>query len=194
VTLRVPAMGSDHCAGLVSTSLRRVAGVATLRTSIADRELLERVGLGKRRGFRSHQLSGGEKQRVAIARALANDPAVILADEPTANLESSHGHEIGRLLRRLAHEDGGSIVIVSHDERLRDVADEVLWLEDGAFCSMSTMTVDPVCGMAVDTHESTRHVRHRGSTVWFCSKACREEFVADPDHYLTTRRWSREEG
>jgi len=104
-------------------------------------ELLERVGLADRLRFRPDELSGGEKQRVAVARALANDPKVILADEPTANLDSGHGREIARLLRRLAVEDGRSIVMVSHDERLREVADRVLWLEDGAF--RDDFTTDP---------------------------------------------------
>ncbi|HEX6659919.1 MAG TPA: ABC transporter ATP-binding protein, partial [Ilumatobacter sp.] len=113
-------------------------------------ELLQRVGLIYRLGFRPDQLSGGEKQRVAIARALANRPTVLLADEPTANLDSGHGREIARLLRRLAEEDGCSIVIVSHDERLREVADRVLWLEDGAFRELAGMAIDPVCGMAVE--------------------------------------------
>ena len=73
---------------------------------------------------------------MAIARALANDPAVILADEPTANLDSKIGHEIARLLRRAADEEGRSVIVVSHDARLRDIADRVLWLEDGEFlCS-----------------------------------------------------------
>jgi len=112
--------------------------------------LLDRVGLAGRTRFRPDQLSGGEKQRVAIARALANDPTVILADEPTANLDSGRGREIARLLRRLAEEDGRSIVIVSHDDRLRQIADRVLWLEDGAFRELTAMATDPVCGMAVE--------------------------------------------
>jgi putative ABC transport system ATP-binding protein len=113
-------------------------------------DLLNRVGLSERLGFRPDQLSGGEKQRVAIARALANNPTVLLADEPTANLDSGHGREIARLLRRLAEEDGRSIVIVSHADRLRQVADRVLWLEDGAFRKLTGMVADPVCGMAVE--------------------------------------------
>jgi putative ABC transport system ATP-binding protein len=82
--------------------------------------------------FRPDQLSGGEKQRVAVARALANDPPLLLADEPTANLDSTNGREIGELLRALADEDGRTSLIVTHDERLTKIADRVLWLEDGA--------------------------------------------------------------
>ena len=144
--------------------------------------LLRRVGLGKRLGFRPDQLSGGEKQRVAIARALANNPSVLLADEPTANLDSGHGREIARLLRRLAEEDGRSIVMVSHDERLREVADRVLWLEDGAFRELAGMATDPVCGMAVE-QQPALHLQADGQEWWFCSDACRADFAAHPDKY-----------
>src|SRR5215218_3167803 len=82
------------------------------------------------------ELSGGEKQRVAIARALINDPTLILADEPTANLDSSIGHEVMRLLRHIAKEQYRSVIIVSHDARIKDIADRVLWLEDGQFKDM----------------------------------------------------------
>ncbi len=145
-------------------------------------ELLQRVGLDHRLDFRPDQLSGGEKQRVAIARALANNPTVLLADEPTANLDSGHGREIARLLRRLAEEDGRSIVIVSHDERLREVADRVLWLEDGAFRELVGMATDPVCGMAVE-QDATLHLQADGREWWFCSDACRTDFAARPDRY-----------
>ena len=131
-------------------------------------DLLGRVGLGHRLDFRPDQLSGGEKQRVAIARALANNPTVLLADEPTANLDSGHGREIARLLRRLAEEDGRSIVIVSHDDRSREVADRVLWLEDGAFRELAAMVTDPVCGMAVEP-AGNPHRHPRRQTWWFCS-------------------------
>jgi putative ABC transport system ATP-binding protein len=110
-----------------------LAGVAGSRAHQRARVLLERVGLGHRLGFRPEQLSGGEKQRVAIARALANDPTVILADEPTANLDSAIGRQVARLLRQLATADGRAVVIVNHDTRLTEIADRVLWLEDGAF-------------------------------------------------------------
>ncbi|MEE8519616.1 MAG: ABC transporter ATP-binding protein [Dehalococcoidia bacterium] len=93
--------------------------------------ILRDLGLGHRLRFRPGSLSGGEKQRVSIARALANDPRLILADEPTGNLDSKHGHEVVTLLRDIAKQQGRTVVIVSHDDRIREVADRVLWLEDG---------------------------------------------------------------
>ena len=92
----------------------------------ASRQLLSRWSSSDRLDFPVEKLSGGEKQRVAIARAIANRPTLILADEPTANLDSAHGAETMRLLRRLVKEEGTTVVIVSHDERLRAVADRVL--------------------------------------------------------------------
>ena len=114
------------------------------------RELLGRVGLAHRAAARPSQMSGGEQQRVAVARALANDPPVLLADEPTANLDASRGRDLARLLRQLADEDHRSVVIVSHDDRLREIADRVLWLEDGQFRQIAAMTIDPVCRMTVE--------------------------------------------
>ena len=140
------------------------------------------AGLGHRLGFRPDQLSGGEKQRRRHRPALANNPTVLLADELIANLDSSHGREIARLLRRLAEEDGRSIVIVSHDERLREVADRVLWLEDGVFRELAAMATDPVCGMAVE-QEPAMHLQDDAQEWWFCSNACRADFAAHPDRY-----------
>ena len=148
-------------------------------------DLLGRVGLAERLDFRPDQLSGGEKQRVAIARSLANNPTVLLADEPTANLDSGHGREIARLLRRLAEEDGRSIVIVSHDDRLREVADRVLWLEDGTFRELKGMVTDPVCGMAVEPAGNPTTTLD-GETWWFCSAHCHDEFTNDPDRFRAT--------
>ena len=149
-------------------------------------DLLTRLGLGDRLHFRPQQLSGGEKQRVAAARALANDPPVVLADEPTANLDSGHGREIARLLRELATADGRSVVIVSHDQRLREIADRVLWLEDGRFRDLAALAVDPVCGMSVESGSVPR-LDLDGSTWWFCSAHCRDEFRAHPDQFLPRR-------
>ena len=153
-----------------------LAGTRTKAARTKATSLLTELGLGERLGFLPEKLSGGEKQRVAIARALINDPALVLADEPTANLDSKIGHEIMRLLRRIAKEQGRSVVIVSHDQRIRDIADRVLWLEDGAFKNMVSMATDPVCGMAVE-REHAVSAEHAGETYWFCSKGCRSEYL-----------------
>jgi len=101
------------------------------------KEMLETLGLGHRLNSLPKQLSDGEKQRVAIARALAKTPALMLADEPTANLDAKRGHEVMELLRQKALGMDKAVVIVSHDHRIRDVADRVFWLEDGRLQSES---------------------------------------------------------
>lgn len=93
--------------------------------------LIEKVELAKRADFLPHDMSGGEKQRVAIARALAGDPRIILADEPTANLDSRTGKEILTLLRKNAVEHGKAVAIVSHDPKAEAMADKIIYLEDG---------------------------------------------------------------
>ncbi len=108
----------------------------------ATRLLLD-VGMEERLQFKPMALSGGERQRVSIARALANGPQLILADEPTANLDSKHGHDVVVLLRDIAKEQGRTVVIVSHDHRIREVADRVLWLEDGRLKEIGEQTLDP---------------------------------------------------
>ena len=154
----------------------QLAGLGARDARAKATTLLTDLGLGARLNFLPEKLSGGEKQRVAIARALVNDPRVILADEPTANLDSRIGHEIMRLLRSIAEDQHRSVVIVSHDLRIRDIADRVLWLEDGAFRDMVTMATDPVCGMAVE-RERAVSVQRDDATFWFCSRGCREEFL-----------------
>ena len=139
--------------------------------------LLTKLGLGKRLGYHPDKLSGGEKQRVAIARALINDPALILADEPTANLDSGHGRETMRLLRDIAKEGGRSVLIVSHDDRIKDIADRVLWLEDGQFKDLAEMNTDPVCGMAVERDDPVTAERD-GRTYYCCARGCRDEFLS----------------
>ena len=114
-------------------NVRLVAADSRNGTASKDhaREVLETLGLGHRLNSLPRQLSDGEKQRVAIARVLAKDPVLILADEPTANLDAKRGHEVMELLRQKALEMDKAVIIVSHDHRLRDVADRVVWLEDG---------------------------------------------------------------
>ena len=156
-----------------------VAELAGMKRPLARQKataILTDLGLGARLDFLPEKLSGGEKQRVAIARALINDPALILADEPTANLDSKIGHEIMRLLRQIAKEQGRSVVIVSHDQRIRDIADRVLWLEDGQFKDIIAMATDPVCGMTVERARALT-ARRAGEDQFFCSRGCREEYL-----------------
>ncbi|MBW4489092.1 MAG: ABC transporter ATP-binding protein [Trichocoleus desertorum ATA4-8-CV12] len=93
--------------------------------------LLEQVGLQDKVRLLPRELSGGQQQRVAIARALAGDPPLIMADEPTAALDSRSGHAVIELLRNLAKEGGRTVLMVTHDPRIMDVADQVVNLEDG---------------------------------------------------------------
>jgi putative ABC transport system ATP-binding protein len=93
--------------------------------------VLERVGLGHRLHHLPGELSGGQQQRVAIARALANDPTLLLADEPTGNLDSKTGHAIVNLLSELSRERGVTVVSATHDHRMLDVSDRVVHLRDG---------------------------------------------------------------
>lgn len=101
---------------------------AAFRRSV---ELLEKLHLGNRLGSLPKNLSGGEKQRVAVARALANQPELILADEPSANLDSKTGHEVMQLLCQTACQEKRAVIIVSHDQRLKDVVKRVITIEDG---------------------------------------------------------------
>ena len=100
-------------------------------------DLLNRMGLGPKANKRPGQLSGGEQQRVAIARALINDPSIILADEPTGELDTKNADAIMQILRDLNQKDGVSIVIVTHNQASADFADEILHMSDGNFVSAS---------------------------------------------------------
>ena len=106
------------------------AGMKGAARKARARELLEYVGLGKREGHRPSQLSGGEQQRVAIARALANAPKIVLADEPTGELDARTGAEMIALFARL-NADGTTIVVVTHDEDLASAARRVIHMRDG---------------------------------------------------------------
>lgn len=94
-------------------------------------KLLEAVGLAERATHKPDELSGGEMQRVAIARALVNYPVVLLADEPTGNLDSKTGAEILELLRQATRERGGTLLLATHDERAAELADRVIFIQDG---------------------------------------------------------------
>lgn len=166
---------------------RLVRGRLPLARQRSD-ALIERLGLAHRRRARPAQLSGGEKQRVAVARALINDPPLILADEPTGNLDSERGFEVAMILHDIARDDGRAVVIVTHDERIEDIADRVLWLEDGRLRDRKKephdWTRDPVCGMRVDRWVATIVAQHDSRTYAFCTQRCRERFIADPSAFV----------
>jgi putative ABC transport system ATP-binding protein len=109
----------------------KIRGVDDDEASDRARHLLDRVGLGERYGHLPGELSGGQQQRVAIARALANNPSLMLADEPTGNLDSKTGHAIVDLLSELSTEHGVTVVSATHDHRMLDVSDRVVYLRDG---------------------------------------------------------------
>jgi len=96
-----------------------------------SRAMLEQVGLGDRIDYYPDDLSGGQKQRVAIARALVSHPKLVLADEPTAALDSKSGRDVVNLMQTLAKEQGCTILLVTHDNRILDVADRIVNMEDG---------------------------------------------------------------
>ena len=106
------------------------------------RKILERVGLGEHIHSKPATLSGGQKQRAGIARALVNRPRIVLADEPTASLDKQSGRDVVELIQDLAHADGTAVVLVTHDNRILDIADRILHLEDGRLKSASEAVVE----------------------------------------------------
>lgn len=119
---------SEAAASTGSSGPAPITGRAARRRAS---ELLEQVGLGGKLQAYPADLSGGQKQRVAIARALAGDPTIVLADEPTAALDSSSGHLVMALMQSLAHQRDRAVVIVTHDNRMLGYADRIVHIEDG---------------------------------------------------------------
>lgn len=114
----------------VETALN-IRGIWGRRARLRAEEMLEHVGIGDKAKEIPRKLSGGQKQRVAIARALVSHPQLIMADEPTAALDAQSGHNVMALLRKLAKEEGCTVLMVTHDPRIVDIADRIAHLEDG---------------------------------------------------------------
>lgn len=104
-------------------------------------EMLEAVGLKDHLNYYPHDLSGGQKQRVAIARALASHPKIVLADEPTSALDKQSGRDVVEIMQRLAKQQGSAILLVTHDNRILDIADRIMYMEDGRLSTLETVTV-----------------------------------------------------
>jgi lipoprotein-releasing system ATP-binding protein len=115
----------------------RMARVDPAEAEARGRQLLDRVGLGSRMDHKPYELSGGEQQRVAVARALINKPELLLADEPTGNLDSHTGHEIIELLQSLRGERQTTLIIATHDSKVAAQAPRVVMLEDGQITQTS---------------------------------------------------------
>ena len=107
------------------------AGLTSDESRDKGMDLLAKVGLGDRHSHKPFELSGGQQQRVAVARALANDPAVILADEPTGNLDLRTGTEIIDLLKDMNQSSGVTVISATHDHKMLSVSDRVVWIADG---------------------------------------------------------------
>ncbi|HJX48193.1 MAG TPA: ABC transporter ATP-binding protein [Gaiellaceae bacterium] len=133
-----------------------IAGVTGPAARDRAHALLREAGLEQRLHFNARALSAGERQRVALARALANEPRLLLADEPTANLDSEAGRDVMALLRGLTESKGHAAVIVSHDPRLREVADRVLRLADGRLTPAES---DDRVGSSLDVESATPTTR-----------------------------------
>lgn len=121
-------------------------------------QMLDAVGLSERMQHKPEQMSGGQRQRVAIARALASEPPLLLADEPTASLDKESGREVVEHMRRLANEQGTTILIVTHDNRILDVADRIVHLEDGELISFTDSVIASnrhMMSMLVESNEKS---------------------------------------
>ncbi len=130
------------------------AGASDRDAAHRAQALLEQVGLGKRSDHRPSQLSGGQQQRVAIARALANNPDLILADEPTGNLDLKTGEEIIRLLGRFTREMGKTVISATHDHKMLAASDRVVYLTDGRIVDIKQRAeLDIAVGAIIDRHD-----------------------------------------
>lgn len=125
----------------VQMSLELHSDISEREARRLSEEMLEAVGLRDWAGYYPHELSGGQKQRVAIARALASHPKIVLADEPTAALDKQSGRDVVEIMQRLAKQRGSAILLVTHDNRILDVADRIIYMEDGRLSALETAPI-----------------------------------------------------
>jgi putative ABC transport system ATP-binding protein len=141
-------------------------------------EVLEAVGLEKRAHHRPFEMSGGEQQRVAIARALVNDPVILLADEPTANLDSATGDSILSLFKSLNEKKGQTVLIITHEVEHVKTVDRVINLKDGLITTQSVKQTLARCIMCNSQviKDSAVEKKVKGKTMYFCCSKCAEDF------------------
>jgi len=120
-----------------------IGGVAPRQARSRAEEVLSEVGLAGRMTHRPAELSGGEQQRCAVARALVHDPSVMLADEPSGNLDHANSERLHELFFRLAREYETAVVVVTHNRQLAGRADRILWLEDGRLTTVTSVDAIP---------------------------------------------------
>jgi putative ABC transport system ATP-binding protein len=160
------------------------------------RELLEAVGLGDRLNYHPDKLSGGQRQRVAVARALAGNPRIILADEPTASLDKKSGRDVVDLLRSLSREQGVTVLLVTHDNRILDIADRIVQLEDGRLTDFT----DAVIANTRQMMHSLAEIKEKEDLSERVEEMDRheftellEEFTEDSRRFLETTRLANDE-
>ena len=172
---------------------RELSGREIQRRSV---EMLEAVGLGERLEHFPGQMSGGQKQRVAIARALAARPRIILADEPTASLDKQSGRDVVTIMHDLAKQEGVTVLLVTHDNRILDVADRIIHLEDGrlsSFTTAVTANTQRMMDMLVQQNRKGELARHvAGLSVDQFSKAL-AELTAECEQFLRVVEMSNTE-
>ena len=171
--------------------------VSRAEASQRSREMLQQVGLGHRIEHYPNQLSGGEKQRVAIARALVRAPRIILADEPTASLDKKSGRDVVDLMHDLAKRQGVTVLLVTHDNRILDVADRIIHLEDGRLSSFTNAVIKNTRQMMEllieQNHrgELTHRVRNMGLEDF---KELFEQVTAEAEEFLRVVDLSNDRG
>lgn len=124
----------------VQMSIELNKGISKQEAEAKSVQMLESVGLSERINYYPDNLSGGQKQRIAIARALVNHPKLVLADEPTAALDKKSGRDVVEIMQRLAKEQGSTILMVTHDNRILDIADRIVDMEDGYLTRNAELT------------------------------------------------------